>query len=77
MAANYFIALQSGVLRGSKYLCEKIKIRRIVGNSFVWVLKLVADVEGGKEADGVSEHGAEENIWTYGGRSNGGTEEIA
>jgi len=25
---------------------------------------LVADIEGGKEAEGVSEHGVEENIWT-------------
>jgi len=25
---------------------------------------LVADIAGGKEAEGVSEHGVEENIWT-------------
>jgi len=25
---------------------------------------LVADIVGGKEAEGVSEHGVEENIWT-------------
>ena len=25
---------------------------------------LVADIEGGKEAEGVWEHGVEENIWT-------------
>jgi len=25
---------------------------------------LVADMEGGKEAEGVWEHGVEENIWT-------------
>jgi len=24
-----------------------------------------ADIVGGKEAEGVSEHGVEENIWTY------------
>ena len=29
-----------------------------------WVWNLVADIAGGKEADGVWEHGAEENIWT-------------
>jgi len=38
---------------------------------------LVADIEGGKEAEGVSEHGVEENIWTEEGRGNGGMEEIA
>ena len=31
----------------------------------------------GKEARGVWEHGAEENIWTLEGRGNGGMEEIA
>ena len=31
---------------------------------FVWVWNLVADIEGGKEAEGVWEHGVEENIWT-------------
>ena len=30
-----------------------------------------------KEAEGVWEHGVEENIWTYEGRGNGGMEEIA
>ena len=25
---------------------------------------LIADIAGGKEAEGVSEHGVEENIWT-------------
>ena len=35
-----------------------------------WLLKLililivVADIAGGKEAEGVWEHGVEENIWT-------------
>jgi hypothetical protein len=28
----------------------------------VW--NFVADIEGGKEAEGVWEHGVEENIWT-------------
>jgi len=37
---------------------------------------LVVDTAGGKEADGVSEHGIE-NIWTYEGRGNGGMEEVA
>ena len=31
---------------------------------FVWVWSLVADIEGGKEAEGVWEYGVEENIWT-------------
>ena len=30
----------------------------------VWVWNLVADIAGGKEAEGVWEHGVEENIWT-------------
>ena len=30
---------------------------------FVWVWNLVADIAGGKEAEGVWEHGVEENIW--------------
>ena len=44
---------------------------------FVWVWNLVADIEGGKEAEDVWEYGVEENIWTYEGRGNGGMEEIA
>ena len=31
---------------------------------FVWVWNLVADIQGGKEAEGVWEYGVEENIWT-------------
>ena len=31
---------------------------------FVWVWNLVADIARGKEAEGVWEHGVEENIWT-------------
>ena len=31
---------------------------------YVWVWNLVADIAGGKEAECVWEHGAEENIWT-------------
>ena len=38
---------------------------------------LVADIAEEKEAKGVWEHGAEENIWTQKGRGNGGLEEIA
>jgi hypothetical protein len=38
---------------------------------------LVVDIPGGKEAEGVSEHGVEENIWIWEGRGNGGMEEIA
>jgi hypothetical protein len=36
---------------------------------------LVADIEGGKEAEGVLEY-AVENIWTEEGRGNGGMEEL-
>ena len=45
----------------------KIKIYRtiILPVNFVWVWNLVADIEGGKEAEGVWEHGVGENIWTY------------
>jgi len=32
--------------------------------STVWVWNLVIDIAGGKEAEGVLEHGVEENIWT-------------
>ena len=31
---------------------------------FVWVRNLVVDIAGGKEAEGVWEHGVEENICT-------------
>ena len=41
------------------------------------MLNLVADIVGGKEAEGVWEHGVEENIWTQEGRGNGWMEEIA
>ena len=30
----------------------------------VWVWNLVVDIKGGKEAEGVWEHGVEEIIWT-------------
>ena len=45
--------------------------------SFVWVWNLVADIAGGKEAEGVWEHGVEEYIWTSEGGGNGGMEETA
>jgi hypothetical protein len=38
---------------------------------------LVVDIAGGKEAEGVREHGVEENIWTYEGRGKRGMVEIA
>ena len=44
---------------------------------FWMVWNLVVDNAGGKEAEGVWEHGVEENIWTYEGRGNGGMEETA
>ena len=44
---------------------------------FVWVWNLVADIAGGKEAEGVWEHGVEENIWTEEERVNGRMEETA
>ena len=30
---------------------------------FVWVWNLVADIAGGMEAEGVWEHGVEDDIW--------------
>ena len=30
----------------------------------LWVWNLVADIAGGKEAEGIGEQGVEENIWT-------------
>jgi len=41
----------------------------------VW--NLVADIAGGKEAEGVWEYGVDGNISTEEGRGNGGMEEIA
>jgi hypothetical protein len=38
---------------------------------------LVADIAGGKEAEGIGEHGVEEKICTYEGRGNGGMDETA
>ena len=38
---------------------------------------LVAEIAGGKKAEGVREHGVKENICTKEGRGNGGLEETA
>jgi len=38
---------------------------------------LVVDIAGGKEAEGVREHGVQENIWTEEGQDKGGMEETA
>ena len=47
---------------------QKFKAQDILNynfaDCFVWVWKLFVDIVGGKEAEGVWEHGAEENIWT-------------
>ena len=46
----------------------RLKIKNIKNYNFacrfVWVWDLVADIEGGTEAEGVCEYGVEENIWT-------------
>ena len=44
---------------------------------YVWVWNMVVDIAGGKKAEGVWEHGFEENIWTEEGRGNGGMEKFA
>ena len=46
-------------------------------NDVVWVWNLVINIAGGKESEGVWEHGVEENIWIEEGRGNGRMEEIA
>jgi hypothetical protein len=40
------------------------------------VLHMVCDPKGWRETEGVSEQGADENIWTYDGRSNRKTGKI-
>ena len=35
-----------------------------IARGFVWVWNLVADIEGGTQAEGVWEYGVEESIWT-------------
>ena len=54
-------------LLSSRLLSKNLKIkicRTIILPVFEWVRNLVIDIAGGKEAEGVSEHGVEENIWT-------------
>ena len=46
-----------------KYI-HVVNVQNIFACCFVWVWNLVADIAGGKEAEGVWEHGVEENIWT-------------
>ena len=41
--------------------CENFKVKIKI---FKYYLDKVADIAGGKEAEGVWEHGVEENIWT-------------
>jgi len=48
----------------SKNLKIKIYWKYNFACCFVWVWNLVADTAAGKEAEGVWEHGVEENIWT-------------
>ena len=68
-------------LLSSKLLSKNLKIRYIYNYNFayyfMWVWNLVADIEGGKEAEGVWEYGVDENIWSWEGRGNGRMEEIA
>ena len=70
------------VHKGEVKKAHKILIRRPEGNynfafCFVWLWNLFIDIAWGKEAEGVWEHGVEENIWTQEGRGNGEIEEIA
>ena len=51
-------------LLSSRLLSKNLKIKIYRTCCFAWVWSLVADIEGGKEAEGVWEHGVEENIWT-------------
>ena len=52
-----FQILQHGKKYNEIYFC-------VISTSFIWVWNLVADIEGGKEAEGIWEYGVEENIWT-------------
>jgi len=54
-------------LLSSRLLSKNLKIkiyRTNFADCFVWVWNLVANIAGGKGAEGVWEHGVEENIWT-------------
>ena len=45
-------------------IVKKMKKNYNFACGFVWVWNLVVDFAGGKEAEGIWEHGVEENIWT-------------
>jgi len=49
----YYISVGSSTIRNYNF-----------ADYFLWVCNLVADIEGTEEAEGVWEHGVEENIWT-------------
>jgi len=55
-------------LLSSRFLSKNLKINKYKNYNFaccsVWVWNLVADIEGGKEAEDVWKYGVEENIWT-------------
>ena len=48
----------------SVYLLHVISIYIMIHTDLIHILALVADIVGGKEAEGVWEYGVEENIWT-------------
>jgi len=49
-------------LLSSRLLSKNLKTK--IYRTVILPVHLVADIAGGKEAEGVSEHGVEENIWT-------------
>ena len=56
-------------LLSSRLLSKNLKLKIYIYNynfayCFIWVWNLVADIAEGKEAEGVWEHGVEENILT-------------
>ena len=51
----------SNLLRTSQM--GRISIRSFLRYSLFSLLNLVTDIAEGKEAEGVGEHGVEENIW--------------
>ena len=55
---------QTWVKVSLKNLANILDNCRILNCRFVWVWNFVVDIAGGKEAEGVWEHGVEENIWT-------------
>jgi len=72
ISVNHFGCLCVGVLcirlvyLSSCYLFTPfiVYVYRNFAYCFVWVWNLVVDRAGGKEAEGVWEHGVKENIWT-------------